>query len=220
MKSIFKFLVFQIFIVLNVSIVCAEIDGAEAISELKKMTKTYSHTPYVHVKFKQKQLMELLGDTKSAKGELFYSNKKLRIQLTGEQNSTTLFTPGVITSITYDEDSKPIQVLKSKPYPHPLLDLIFGEEKTWDDFEVTEIRRNTKSILEVQVSPKDAKKLPGIDRMDLTVNKKKNEIQKIVYWDEIGNQTTNEFVSQRKTDKVDGSKFVLVPPAGVEVKNL
>lgn len=206
---------------LSVSNVFAEdIDGTSSIEELKKMTRTYSQSPYVHVKFKQKQLMELLGETKSSKGELFYSSKKLRIELKGEQHSTTLFTPGVITSISYDDENKAIQVLKSKPYPHPLLSLIFGEEKTWNDFTVTEVRRDTKNILEVQVSPKDPKKLPGIDRMDLTVNKKKSEIQKIIYWDEIGNETTNEFVSQKKSEKVDGTKFVLIPPAGVEVKNM
>lgn len=197
-----------------------EIDGASAIKELKKMTREYSKPAYVHIKFKQKQLMELLGDKKSSKGELFYSSKKLRIELLGDQHSTTLFTPGVITSISYDENNRAIQVLKSKPYPHPLLNLIFGEENTWDDFEVTEIRRDNKSVLEVQIVPKDPKKLPGIDRMDLTVNKKKSEIQKIVYWDEIGNETTNEFITQKKSQKVDGTKFVLVPPAGVEVKNL
>ncbi len=195
------------------------IDGS-VVEELKKMTKSYSAAPYFQAKFKQKQIMELLGDSKTAKGELYYSKQKLRIELKGEQNSSTLFTPGVITSVTYDEKMNPVQVLSSKPYPHPLLSLIFGDEKAWDDFEVTEVKRNTKTVLEVQLSPKDAKKIPGIDRLEVTLNKKKSEIQKIIYWDDIGNETMNEFVSQKKSEKVDGAKFILVPPSGVEVKNL
>ncbi len=193
----------------------------EAIEELKKMTKHYSKTSYLVAKFRQKQIMELLGDVKSAKGTLYYSNQKLRIELQGtEQNSVTLFTPGVITSISYDKDSKPTQVLKSKPYPHPLLNLMFGDYKTWDKFEVTEIRTNNKTILDAQVIPKDAKELPGIDRIDIMINKKKSELVKIVYWDEIGNKTINTFASQKTKGKIDGTKFVLVPPQGVEVKNL
>lgn len=197
-------------------------DGIDqsVIEELKKMTKSYSESTYFQAKFRQKQIMELLGDSKTAKGELFYSKQKLRIELKGELNSTTLFTPGVITSVTYDEKMKPVQVLSSKPYPHPLLSLIFGDQKAWNDFEVTEIKKNNRSILELQLSPKDAKKIPGIDRLEVTLNKKKSEIIKIIYWDDIGNETMNEFVNQKKSEKVDGSKFILVPPKGLEVKNL
>lgn len=190
------------------------------IQDLKQMTKNYSTSPYVHAKFKQKQLMELLGELKSSKGELYFSAQKLRVELRGEVNSTTLFTPGVITSITFDEDMTPVQVLKSKPYPHPLLSLIFGDEKAWDDFEITEIIKNSKTKFEAQLSPKDPKKIPGIDRIEVVLNKKKFELQKITYWDDLGNQTTNEFVSQKKSTKVDGEKFVLIPPNNVEVKNL
>lgn len=197
-----------------------EVVDLTVIEELKKMTRTYSKAPYTHIKFKQIQLMELLGETNTSKGNLYYSNKKLRIELTGDQRSVTLFTPGVITSISYDEKDKPVQVLKSKPYPHPLLNLIFAEEQTWNDFEVTETMKNNKTVLEVQVSPKDPSKLAGIDRIEISLNKKKSEIQKIIYWDEVGNKTSNEFVSQKKSEKVDGTKFVLVPPAGVEVRNL
>ena len=200
--------------------VSAEEQDSGAIQELKKMTRTYSKTPYLQAKFKQQQIMELLGDSKTSRGELYYSSQKLRIELEGEQNSVTLFTPGVITSISYDQKNKPTQVLKSKPYPHPLLSLMFGQEKTWDDFEITNTMRDTKSVLEVQVNPKDPKKLPGIDRIQITLNKKKSEIMKIIYWDEIGNKTTNTFVSQKKKDKVDGTKFILIPPAGVEVRSL
>lgn len=214
---------FSLIILIGFSFLCsalAEEQDLSSIDELKKMTRTYSSTPYVQAKFKQKQIMELLGDSTNARGELYYSSQKLRIELEGDQNSVTLFTPGVITSISYDKDNKPTQVLKSKPYPHPLLNIMFGEEKTWDDFQITETLKNSKALLEVQVSPKDPKKLPGIDRILISLNKKKSELIKIVYWDEIGNQTINTFVSHKKKDKVDGSKFVLIPPSGVEIKNL
>ncbi len=212
----------KIILFLNLIINCSLALSADSsvIKDLKEMTKSYSTTPYTHIKFRQKQIMELLGDSKSAKGELYFSSQKLRVELKGEQNSVTLFTPGVITSVSYDENGKPTQVLKSKPYPHPLLNLMFGNEKTWDDFEVTDLKRNSKTVLEVQLSPKDPKKLPGIDRIEITLNKKKHEIQKIIYWDEIGNQTTNEFTRHMKSEKVDGTKFILVPPTGVEVQNL
>ncbi len=200
--------------------ISAEEQDSASILELKKMTRMYSSTPYLQAKFKQKQIMELLGDSKSTRGELYYSSQKLRIELEGDQNTVTLFTPGVITSISYDAKNKPTQVLKSKPYPHPLLSLMFGLESTWDDFEITETFKNSKTLLEVQVKAKDPKKLPGIDRIEIALNKKKSEIIKIVYWDEIGNQTINTFVSQKKKDKVDGSKFILIPPPGVEVRNL
>jgi outer membrane lipoprotein-sorting protein len=210
-------LITSLFLLFFVQVEAADLTEIE---HLKLMTKGYSSTPYLQAKFKQKQIMELLGETKSSKGELYYSSQKLRVELEGEQNSVTLFTPGVITSITYDEKQKPVQVLRSKPYPHPLLSLMFGNEDTWDDFKITKTKKNTKSILEVEVKPKNPKELPGIERIEIILNKKKNEIQKITYWDDIGNQTSNEFMSQKKKDKVDGTQFILIPPAGVEVRNL
>lgn len=198
---------------------CVIKNAVASLDVVKKSTAVYSETPFVHIKFKQKQLMELLGETKKSTGELFYSNKKMRIELKGEQNSTTLLTPGVITTLIYDSKRKPLQILTSKPTPHPLLDLLFGQKEKWDNFKITSTEEDTESVLKIVLEPKIAKNFPGLTKMSLNLNKKKNQISKLIYWDDLGNSTTYEFTSQKLKEKIDGSKFVLVPPKGLDVKN-
>jgi outer membrane lipoprotein-sorting protein len=190
-----------------------------SLETVKQSTASYAEAPYVHIKFKQKQLMELLRETKKSTGELFYSNKKMRIELKGEQNSTTLLTPGVITTVLYDTKRKPIQILTSKPTPHPLLDLLFGQKEKWDNFKITSTEIDTESVLQMTLEPKIPKNFPGLTKLSINLNKNKKQISKLIYWDDLDNSTTYEFTFQKIKDKIDGSKFILVPPKGLEVKS-
>lgn len=198
----------------------AEEPSQNPIEGLKDVTSKYSATNYLKAKFNQIQILELLGEEKKSKGELFYSNKKLRIELQGENSSTTLFTPGVIVSLMYGPDKNPVQVIKSKPYPHPLINLIFGDAEVWNDFKIVKTHRNTSKETIVTVKPKRPVKLAGIEKIKINFNKKKLELKEISYWDDIGNETIYKFDKQSYLTKIDGTKFILVPPKGVEIKEL
>lgn len=196
-------------------------ENSSVFKELKAMTKLYSQVNFLHSKFTQKRTFELLGEVKKTKGELYYSHQKMRIDISGDENTMNLITPGVLWSVTLDKKSKkPIQILKGKPAAHPLLKLLFGNEAVWDDFKILKIVKNDKSQLTVILKPKSAKSMISISKIKFTIDKNRSIAKEITYWDDIENETYMYFTYNRFKDKPDGSKFTFNPPKGISVQNM
>lgn len=183
----------------------------EIFEHLKKTTEVYSSDTGLHSKFRRRQILSLLGETDTSRGELFYSKKRLRLNFDGNEKSMVLITPGEIWNVTYEGD-KPSNIIKSKPMPMPLLDLLFGDKNVWDKFEIHTVHLNNDGRLDVTLKPKSGSQISYVSRVRFDLNKKKNIVRKLTYWDDLDNETTMTFTFNKFKDKIDESLFKFTPP--------
>ena len=179
--------------------------------QLKQTTEIYSSDTGLYAKFKRTQILSLLGETENAKGELYYSKKRLRLDLNSKDKSMVLITPNEIWNVSY-EDGKPQNIIKSKPVPMPLLDLLFGDKNVWDKFQITNIHTNTESRIDVTLVPKRDAGVSYVSRVRFNLDTKKNIVKKLVYWDDVDNETSLTFTFNKFKDKMDESLFKFHPP--------
>lgn len=184
--------------------------------QLKNMTEVYSAETGLHSKFKRTQILSLLGETEESKGELFYSQKKLRMDFKGSNKSMVLITPQEIWNVTYDGD-KPESIIKSKPTPMPLLDLLFGDKSIWDKFDILNIHTNTESRIDVTLKPKRDSGITYVSRVRFNLDTKKNTVKKLIYWDDVDNETQMSFTYNKFKDKFKESLFKFNPPKDATV---
>lgn len=189
---------------------------AEIFRHLKQMTEIYSTDTGFYSKFKRTQILSLLGETDTARGELYYSKKRLRIEMNGSEKSMVLITPSDIWSVNY-EGKKPKNIVRSKPVAMPLLDLLFGDKNVWDKFEVVKIHLNSDSRMDVTLKPKKDAEISYVAKVRFNVDKKRNIVKKLTYWDDVDNQTEMSFILNKFKDKIDESLFKFTPPEGVPV---
>lgn len=191
----------------------------EIMDSLKKTTDVYSKEKGFYSKFRRVQTLALLGETDTAKGELFYSNKRLRLDLKGNDKSMVLITPEVIWNVVYDGDDIS-SIVKGKPVSNPLLNLLFGDKSNWDNFKVEQIHLNGDRNIDVTLVPKDKKKISYVARVRFKLDKVKNVVKNLTYWDDIDNETQLSFTYNRFKDKIDEAKFKYTPPKGAQVSEL
>lgn len=191
-------------------------EAQQIFTHLKQMTDLYSSETGLYSKFKRTQTLSLLGETDTAKGELYYSKSRLRLDLNGKEKSMVLITPSDIWNVSY-EDKKPQNIVRSKPVSMPLLDLLFGDKKIWDKFEIINVHLNTDSRMDVTLKPKKDAQISYVAKVRLNLDKKRNIVKKLTYWDDIDNETEMSFNYNRFKDKIDESLFKFVPPKDATV---
>lgn len=191
----------------------------EVLTSLKKTTEVYSKEKGFYAKFKRKQTLALLGEVDTAKGELFYSNKRLRLDLKGDDKSMVLITPEVIWNVSYDE-GEVSSIIKGKPVANPLLNLLFGDKDNWDNFKVSQVHLNGDRNIDVTLVPKNPKQLSYVAKVRFKLDKVKNVVKNITYWDDVDNETQMTFTYNKFKDKIDETKFKFTPPKGAEVSTL
>lgn len=192
---------------------------AELFSHLKSTTDVYSKETGLYAKFKRTQTLSLLEETDTAKGELHYSKKRLRLDLNGIDKSMVLVTPTEIWNVSYEE-GKPKNIVKSKPVPMPLLDLLFGDRDVWDKFQIIDIHTNTDSRMDVTLKPKKDSKISYVAKVRFNLDKKKNIVRKLTYWDDVDNETELTFTYSKFKNKMDESLFKFTPPQGANVSEM
>ena len=194
-------------------------DSTEVFETLKKITQEYSSVTFLKSKFNHVQIFSLLDEKKKSSGTLYYSKNRLRLELQGELNSMTLITPKTLWNVNYHPGTQKIQqILKSKPVKHPLMELLFGDPQKWEDFKISEVVKNTSTLLDVVLIPKNPKTLQRISKVRFKVGKKSLKTKKVTYWDDIGNETQIIFTSTKFNKNYDESKFTFIPPQGIPIK--
>lgn len=208
-----KLLIFMTSLILPLATVHSALSEHEDIfKHLKTVTEKYSKETGLHSKFKRTSVLSLLGETESSKGELYYSKKRLRLEMNGKDKSMVLITPDEIWNVSYDEQDKITNIIKSKPISNPLINLLFGNKEDWDMFEVVSVHQNTDKRMDVTLKPKEGSKVSYVSKARFVLDKNRNIVKELTYWDDVDNKTEMRFTYNKFKNQISEQKFKFVPP--------
>ncbi len=180
------------------------------IQAFEKKLKTHA----LQAKVKKTTVLKLLETTQISNGEIAISKSRLKLTLSGDENSKLVITPKLLQI-----EDPPGNFLKSTGKNSParnseITDLLIKGR-------VTEKFHSTGVIGEDYFfEPKKAGSTT-LKRLILNFGKELADISKIRYFDELGNEVTYEFTDVRfKSKALPDSLFKMTIPKGASVTNL
>lgn len=190
-----------------------------AVKDLKSALSRYQKSS-VKASIEKNVKMTVLEKTEKSEGDLYFSKGKFRLEMkdpattTIVQDGTTLW----IASKLVDFGGN-WQVSKTKSRSlkksQALMGLLFDEKGVWKDFEVA--NENTdKDGTTWTLKPKKSANTE-ISKLLIRINPADKNIIEISYWDNLENETSYTFKSQKFGATIPSSKFSYKPPKGAEV---
>jgi len=193
-----------------------------AIGFLQKSIAKYNTATSVQSQVNKKVFIAYLEEAKSSDGKLFYSKKKMRLELTGEEKSLIVMTKDTIwleTSGVSDDDKPQVTKIVSKELSRQSrapITLIFGQSTLLNEFKLKSDSVKD-GVRHISVVPKDPKKWKDLQVFFAEVNIKTGIINVAQYEDELGNRTTFKFTDTKFNAELDKKTFDYKPPKDAEV---
>jgi outer membrane lipoprotein-sorting protein len=194
------------------------------IAPIQKVIEKYNKAKAISAKVEKLVYLTLLEETKSSKGEMYFSKGKIRLEMASPDNSVMVVGDGVIWLESdiegLDDNKKHVTRIRSLDLNRQMrapLAVLFGRAKAWEEFNVKSKNKSGDTVALV-LEPKDLKAVE-IKAMTVVVDTKKEIVTELEYSDAIENKITFKFNNIKIVDKVDAKKFNYVPPKGAEVVN-
>lgn len=194
----------------------------EKENPLNQISRRYRQNRGVEMNVTKNTLLSVLKKTKTSTGNVQLSKGKLRMELTQPDRSLLVYDKTQIWVVDYppEELGGVPQVghmkVAEKSKDHALLSLLSGEADVWNDLKLKEKTVQNSSETHLFL-PKDSKKFPGVTKIQIQVDSKKLQIEKIAYWDDIENKTEFIFSDVQFDKKISASAFNFSPPKDAQV---
>lgn len=205
-------LLLLIFTIFSVSVGATE-------KELKSVLMRYQKAS-VQADIEKNVKMTVLEKTEKSDGKLYFSKGKFRLEMK-DPASTLIVQDGntlwVASKLVDFDGSWQVAKTKSRSLKksQAIMGLLFDEKGVWKDFEIAE----EKSADDEKVWTLKPKKTANteISKLQIRLNPKTKSVSEISYWDNLENETSYKFKTQKFGTKIAPAKFSYKPPKGAEV---
>lgn len=198
-------------------------DRAKSWSVAQEILSKYQKASGIKSKVKRSIYSALLEEKKSNKGDLLLSYGKMKLTLGEPDPSLVVMTKDIIwiSSPKPKEFGGNFQVIKilsstiSKQDKSPIAFLL-GQASALDRFKFKKEVAHDET-LEIELVPKKDFINSEVVTMKLFLNLKLKLIDKIIFSDDLENETTYEFEDTEFDKKIAEDEFNYTPPKGAEV---
>lgn len=164
--------------------------------------------------------MVVLEKTEKSEGDLYFSKGKFRLEMKDPsstvivQDGKTLWIASKLVDFggTWQVSKTNSRSLKKS---QALMGLLFDEKGVWKDFETADETTGKDGTTWTLMPKKTAN--TEISKLLVRVNPKDKTILEVRYWDNLENETSYIFQTQKFGAKIAASKFTYKPPKGAEV---
>ncbi len=177
----------------------------DPVAELKRMTLQYSHQGYVYSYVKKVTTSAFFSNKpKSVSGKIYFAKNHLKMIFDDEPKQIFLYKNGK----SWVKSGKDPVVDLKKQAKHPLLSLVVGDDKDLDKFKIKLMSQKDKKIV-LELKPKSSKSSSGFKKSILDIDTTRPTIDKLTFWDDLGNKTEIIFEKTRFKKKFNKNYFTI-----------
>lgn len=181
--------------------------------DVERVLTRYRNSPAIQAKVVKTVEQEMLGESKSSRGDFYFSKGKMRLEITEPEKSTVVYDGMVIwVESRFDESTIEVSKIKSKDLKKSdsLLAALFDKKKNaLGSFKLKDVKDGKV----FSFVPKDRKKTE-IQYLELELES--GDLKRVTYKDNLENSVSLVF-SEFKEGSVSKSKFSYSPPKGANV---
>ena len=194
---------------------------AEKSKDLKLIEEafeSYWSSELVSMDVERENTYSLLEKKETAKGKMYFSKGKLRLNMEEPKPSHLVIGDKVIWfAEKYENEWVVVKVAKDKAkQAQAFFNLLFGDVGVTKKLDL--IGNNVVKDFESYIlKPKKSSDFPGISKLAIIFHQDTKEILMLQYWDDLENKTSYELTNVVKKDKSDKSLFKYTPPKNSDV---
>ena len=192
------------------------------IQDIKKVIQRYQKSMAIKMDVSRDLYSAYLEESKVSEGKLYFSKGRLRLEIEKPEKYMLLLSNNLIWIENHlPKDMGGLQVSKisasdNLKQKNALLAFLFDDIKVWDKFLVKGTKV-VKKLTAIRLVPKADQDLNGVVEIELLVDTKNKELNKIVYTDDLDNKTKYTFTNVNFKAKVSDKLFSYAPPKGAQV---
>jgi outer membrane lipoprotein carrier protein len=193
--------------------------------ELKAIEKKYSQTSALSATVQKTLKLKMLEQEKKYEGILEIKKPGMfRLEFDKPEKSLAITDGKTIWVATYPTDpdlDNTVRVIRStnqeRIQSQALITFLLGKGSLLKEFTIQSVNKDKETATYTLV-PKT--KNDDVEKLQLAVNTKKNEIDEIKYWDALDNETVLTLDSTKFDQDIKADRFQYTPPKGAEVTDL
>lgn len=197
---------------------------AQAETDLKLIKEAfdgYWKSGLVSMDVERENTYALLEKTEKAKGKMYFSKGKLRLNMEEPKPSHLVIGDEVIWFAEKSDFEKDkwvvVKVAKDKAKrAQAFFNLLFGKTGVTKKLELIG-NNKVKDFESYILKPKKASEFPGVTKLAIIFNQNTKEIMFLKYWDDLENETSYELTNIKRKDQSDNSLFNYTPPKNSDV---
>lgn len=194
---------------------------ASPTTTLKAVEKKYQEAAGIQMNVVKKIRIELLDREKKSEGAIKIKTGGLfKWEVERPERSMILLTPNAVWVVDYPiDDQDKLSVLKTKKpkknQSPAVVAFLVGQGSLLKNFKIMGTKKIGDDVDMFQLLAR--KKEEAVQKLNLFLNHKEMQIDKISFLDSLGNQTTLEFKNINFLAVFDDSEFKFTPPKNADV---
>ena len=196
--------------------------GPNALTQLQTVLNDYNKNQGLESRVEKKVYLSLLEETRTSRGRLYYSQKKMRLELSGEEKSVIVMLPDVIwvevsdTSGSLKPQVSKITAKSLKQQSRSPIALLFARNSILKEFNLKS-ETQEGAVYKVSLQPQRPQNFLDLQSLYVEFDSEKKVLLLIQYEDENANRTTFQFSDIEKNKSLDKKVFQYKPPTNADV---
>jgi len=193
---------------------------------LQNVDIKYGKAKSLQMKVNKKVFYAAMETEKNFSGNLFASKGNIRLEFLVPARSIMLVNKTEIWAVSFpsgEEAKNPgkpevIHIASKKGKTQQAISALLGGDDLLKTFSI--LGKTDEKGKKVRYRLKPKSKIDEIEKIEIVVDKKREIISLVEYWDEIENKTTYELTEVTFNKKLSDKLFTYTPPVGVKVEEL